>query len=206
MIVFDVETGPAPDDVLDKLKPIFEADGRLKDPAKIAADLADKEAAWKERAALSALTGQILAIGLKQVDDFGMPPVVLEDSEFQILVDFWGLWRAGGKFIGFAIKHFDVPFIVMRSRILQVGVPFDIMEGRYMSQRFVDLQELWCLFQYDTKGHSLDAVCRACGLGQKNGDGADFAKLWRSDKPKALAYLHNDLAITLALAKRLGVA
>lgn len=205
MIIFDCETAAAPDDVLDKLKPVFEPDGRLKDPIKIAADLADKEAAWKEKAALSALTGQILAIGYIQTDT-GPPPGIFEGHEAEILRDFWNMWLIGGKLIGFAIKHFDVPFIVMRSRIQQVDVPNDIMEGRYLSHRWIDLQELWCLFQKDTKGHSLDAVCRACGLGQKNGDGADFAKLWRTDKPRALAYLYNDLAMTLALAKRLAVA
>lgn len=205
MIIFDLESGPAPDDVLDRLKPVFEADGRLKDPAKIAADIADKEAAWKERAALSALTGQILVIGLITTKNTEIP-ITLEGPEAKILTEFWDWWATGGKFIGFCIKHFDVPFIVMRSRILNVHVPSDIMDGRYLSGRWVDLQEVWCLNSYDTKGHSLDAVCRACGLGQKNGDGADFAKLWRTDKPKALDYLRNDVQMTVALAKRLGVA
>jgi hypothetical protein len=40
MIIFDIETGPLPAHILDTLKPEFEAAGNIKDPVKIAANIA----------------------------------------------------------------------------------------------------------------------------------------------------------------------
>lgn len=205
MIVFDIETGCLPTEALDRVKPVFEADKRLRDPVKIAEDLAAKETEWRKEAALSALTGQILCIGC--IDTLVTEvPFVLEGPEAVVLEDFFDLWgNTAWTFSGFSIKNFDLPYICQRAWILGVTVPRSLMEGRYFSSRFKDLQEIWMCFGRQSKGQSLDAVCRACGIGAKNGSGADFARLWVEDKPKALEYVHNDLLLELALAKRLGV-
>jgi len=68
-LYFDIETGAAPD--AEKFKPEFEAPGNIKDPVKIAAAIQDKENEWRDRLALSAITGQVLFCGFH--DDGSRP-------------------------------------------------------------------------------------------------------------------------------------
>lgn len=200
-MVFDCETGPAPDSQLALIKPAFVANRTLKDPEKVKNDLAEKEAAWTERAALSALTGQVLAIGTNINDTV----TVLTGSEVEMIQSFWGAWKLRGRIIGFNCKDFDLRFLVMRSRILGIDVPDDLFSGRYWNGRIIDLLELWNCYSRDYTGHSLGAVCAACGLGSKQGSGADFAKLFAEDRPAAISYIKNDIRLTTGLAQRLGV-
>lgn len=211
MIVIDIETCAAPDDVLAKVKPEFLPAANLKDPEKIKASIAEKETAWREKAALSPLTGQILAIGLHVSEpDFPEPTDgvrILTETEPAMLENVWGLWNEGGRFVGFNVREFDFRFMVIRSRILGVPVPDDLMEGRYWSRRIVDLMELFCCYSRETSGFSLDAINKACGLPAKmpGVTGADFARLFVEDRKKALEYVRTDLLATVALAARLGV-
>lgn len=204
--VFDIETGPLPDIILDALMPEFEPAANLKDPDKIAADIAKKKAKFKEDAALSPLTGRVLAVGF--LPDFGDGPVIIhDDDEAKLLTSVWDYIRtAGGQrrpsFVGFNIAGFDLPFLVKRSWILNVPVPPNVRQGRYWADWFVDLREVWQLGDKQSHG-SLDSICRAMGLGEKNGSGAEFARLWREDREKAKAYLLNDLEMTGKLAARL---
>lgn len=50
LIVFDIETGPAPLDEIEAMMPEFEAPGNLKDPVKIEAALAKKREDFVEKA------------------------------------------------------------------------------------------------------------------------------------------------------------
>lgn len=202
MIICDIETGPAPDGILDELKPVFEANKTLKDPDKIVADLKAKEAAWREKAALSPLTGQILAIGLLGEEG----EQILTDTEAGMLEYFWEIWGEGSRFVGFNVR-FDFKFMAVRSWALGVPVPVDLMEGRYFNKRICCLQEVVTFYGKEVTGFSLDAVCKTFGLpGKMPGmTGADFAQVFQEDREKALAYLRADLAATAALSARLGV-
>ena len=61
--IFDIETGPRSRAELAECVPTFEAPSNWKDSEKIRAYVAEKEAEWFQSAALSALTGRVLAIG-----------------------------------------------------------------------------------------------------------------------------------------------
>ena len=50
---------------------------------------------------------------------------------------------------------------------------------------------------------SLDNIARALGVGKKNGSGADFAATYATDKPKAIAYLKNDIALTRGVCQKM---
>jgi hypothetical protein len=204
---WDIETGPQSDERLAFLMPEFHAPSNYKDAIKIAASIKEQEAAWVERAALSALTGEVLAIGVLGPTEPTERARIFKGKETDILADFWGLWQAeaGVNWVGFNIKGFDLPFLAQRSIVQGVPIPGGVMAGRYWSTRFVDLQELWLCYGRDYSGHSLGAVARACGCGIKTGDGANFAKLWATDRAKAMDYLQNDLEITRALGRKLGV-
>lgn len=201
MTIFDAETGPLPDAELETVKPVFKAPANYKDPAKIAAALVEAEVAWKADAALDAKTAQVLCIGLLDDDATRF----LTGPEGAILEAFWEVWDAGERMVGFNCKDFDMRMLWQRSIVAGVKVPMDLMEGRYWSRRIVDLQEIWLCFGRDTKGQSLDAVCRALKIGRKSGDGADFAKLFATDRDSALAYVGMDLELTAKLATRLGI-
>jgi hypothetical protein len=244
-LVFDIETGPQPDERLLQLfaeqyqplaaplpfDPAAVKLGNLKDAAKIAekiaaaklasetehANYADneakrREAAWLEfkgRAALDAVTGCVLAVGVSNGDEDG----ALVGDEFDILSETWQLFNEHrkSKIIGFNSNSFDLPFLIRRSWINGIDVPSWVRPERYFDRCFVDLREVWLLGQrWGECPSSLDFVCRTLGLGMKleGVTGADFARLWNgseAEKEQATEYLFRDVEITRKVAWRLGV-
>lgn len=168
----------------------------------------------QSRAAMSALTGQVVAIGYKSAKN----SVIIgqgekNHTELTILKDFWNRYSAlraeTRHVIGFNITEFDIPFIVQRSFILGVDVPKSVFsQGKYLDSIFIDLRKVWGAGLWKAEG-TLDAICKACRLGKKTEDvsGAEFAGLWLNPetREKARGYLANDIEMTWALADRLGV-
>lgn len=204
--VFDIETGPLPDATLVALMPEFEPAANLKDPDKIAADIARKKVKWKEDAALSALTGRVLAVGF--LPEFSeAAEIISNDDEAALLASVWDYFRTAGgtrrpTFVGFNTFAFDLPFLVRRSWANGVSVPATIRQGRHWSDWLLDLRDVWQMGDRQASG-SLDSICRTLGLGEKSGSGADFARLWQTDRAAATEYLMKDLSLTAALAGRL---
>ena len=197
---FDIETGPLSDEELTAIIPPFNADdvklGNVKDPEKIKAKLEAAETNYfadaRDKAALSATTGKVLAIGLEDRDG---TRCLAAANEAEILEDFWHGFRSDhSRYIGFNIFGFDLPFMIRRSWKLGVAVP-GVRQGRYWNERFVDLREMWQLGDRQAKG-SLDAICAHFGLAGKNGNGKDFARLFELNPAQALKYLCNDLRMT----------
>jgi len=211
--------------------------GNLKDQAKIDAKIAEAkqahaaavaihpkvvEEAWanhladfKSKAALSPLTGRVLAVGFRsdkgvRVDDGG-------GNEEELLIRFWSMYakcraQAGGprKMLGWNIHGFDLPFLVRRSWYHEVTIPRSVYDGRNWDQLFVDL-----MVQFTPGGWrefvKLDTAAKFFGCNGKPEcvTGADFGRLWlgtAEEKQQAIAYLENDLAMTVAVAQRIGIA
>jgi len=214
--VFDIETGPLP---ADQLPPFDESTvklGALKDPVKIKAKIEEARAAYVERAALDATTGRVLAIGYDTNGNFEIEGSVIAGGnismEEEILTEFWDRCDnthldSDNKIIGFNIHGFDLPFMIRRSWINNIEPPRWLMRGRYFDPMFVDLMQVWACG--DSRGYqSMDRVATALGTTRKNGDGAEFHKLWFGDKKQhklAVEYLQNDIAMTRDIASRLGV-
>lgn len=213
-IIFDIETGPLPENELTALLPPFDPaevkTGNIKDPDKIAAKLAEAEANHRkeffENAALDPLTGRVLAIGClwPETGDF---TVLDYDDEVRLLKSFWDVCRGEmgriQQMVGFNSNSFDLPFLIRRSWKHRVQVPFGIRRGRYWGEEMIDLRDAWQLGDRQARG-SLDAIAKHLGVGAKNGSGAEFAQLWQSDRAKAIEYLRRDLELTAAVAKALG--
>lgn len=209
--VFDIETAPLPDVDLERVKPMFEAPANYKDPAKIEASIKDQEGAWRDKAALDACTGKVLAIG---VLDGGIFDVFSNDAdEKDILARFW-MWldtmqlSLSHTVVGFCIFNFDLPFLVRRSWINGVAVPaIATRNNRYQPwhENIVDIADKW---QCGNRDHriGLDTLAKTLGVGAKNGEGKDFAALWASDRAKALDYLRNDLELTKKCFDRMSYA
>lgn len=220
MIIFDIETGKDPERSRALMPPFDEAEvkvGNMKDPDKISAKQSDRrqahERSWLNDSALRPETGHVLAIGLlpTRTED----PLILhvhQTSEADILQSFWDFLEStqqttGQAFTGFAIYHFDLPFLIIRSRILGIAVPLGLRVGRYFdARRFTDLQEEWLLgrSRNDTKA-SLDYVAKALGVGEKVGHGSEFESLYSASEAQALAYLKNDLDLAKGIARKLGL-
>lgn len=227
--VFDIETGPV-DNLADLLEPdgeippFNESDvklGNLKDESKIRDKIelerAKHQDEWRakrakykqdafDKAALSPLTGQIVAIGY---GDATGRRIIHGASEEAMLTEFWHFYKqvehkATGRIAGWNIFGFDLPFIVRRSWLHEVPVPVGVRKDRrYWSSLFNDLQ---AEFDAGTSGYTkLDAATKFFGLGGKNGNGGEFAKLWQEDRPRAIAYLTNDIHITIGVARRMGI-
>jgi 3'-5' exonuclease len=225
MIVFDIETGGLPEDQLRALLPPFDPSevklGNLKDEAKIAAKLAEAEANhWQDfvgRAALSALTGRVLAIGYRSEKACVISHVDAVDGAEMMLVDqFWAQYRrckSGRRnMVGHNIAGFDVPFLIRRSWLLGVDIPDGIFDAnwRYLDRTFVDTMQRWQAGNYRDTFVGLDRLGKALGIGGKTEgvDGAVFSRLYygsQDERAKALEYLIRDVELTWAVALKLGV-
>lgn len=204
--VVDIETGPLSESELAQFKPEFHADSRLKDPDKIRANILEKEQAWKEDLALSAVTGRVLCIGMLEGGEFSS--IFGDNNEKLVVEDFLNLAasaiQAGNLIVGFCSRSFDIPFLCRRGVHYGLKVPPCFWQGRYLSDQFVDIADRWACGSRDPRDRiSLDNLSKHLGTGQKNGDGADFAQLWATDRAKALDYLRNDLILTQKAYERL---
>lgn len=226
-ICFDIETGPLPESQLRDLyeEPTFDkfaatCDQRWK-PETVKAKFEESKAGgWQkfaDRAALSPMTGQVLAIGICSGSEkpylYGPSPYdILENCEKDLLCEFWDLAAdatdRSGKMIGHNIYGFDLPFLMRRSWVHGIAVPEWIMVNRrYWAAIFVDLMDVWaCGNQMEMV--KLNNLARLFGIPGKTGSGADFARLWngtKEERQQAVDYLIRDVEVTRAVARRLGV-
>jgi hypothetical protein len=216
MFVFDAETGGNLERARALMPPFDEADvatGNIKDEdkkrAKIAERRASHEVNWMEGAALRPETAIVLAVGI--LPEKGEPILLHGTNEAEILNSWWDFLessyqRNGKQFAGWSIYHFDLPLLIIRSRILGVRVPPLIRSGRYFNaSRFVDLQEDWLMNRPRNEVKmSLSYVAKALGVGEKTGEGSNFSTLYMVDPKAALAYLTNDLMLCQRIARKLG--
>lgn len=206
MHIIDIETIALPDAKLEALKPEFAAPSNYKDPEKIEAYKVAAYSKWKEEAALSPMTGQVAMIGvIRPVSGFTTFIAEGPDTEASIIESFWD--EIGSAHLcGWNIKGFDLPFLIQRSWINGIRPPMSILfAGRYFSPaNITDLMEVWSCYSKSMTA-SLADVAKVCGVGEKTGTGAEFGKLWATDRAKAVEYCEKDCELTLALAKRLGV-
>lgn len=226
------EVGPRPGE----FDPASVKTGNLKDKDKIAAKIAEArerheaDAAnydarcaaaeanyWQsimDKAALSAVTGQVLAIGYCNGERRVFDCASDDRTESAILSQFWAQFLSfrnnARQMVGFNIQGFDLPFLAQRSWILGVDVPPETFtQAGYLDPTFIDLQRVWAAGSRSPFAGTLDLICRACGLGGKpdGTSGADFARLYAdpATRDAAIDYLSNDLDMTFRLAERLGV-
>ena len=201
-VIFDIETAPLPNALEFFEKP--EAPSNWKDPLKIAEYIHNKQQEQLNEAALSALTGRVLVIGVLDPNGYEF----FEGAESDLLDEFWNYYdslnntKGQGRWIGFSSNDFDWPFIIQRSFINAIKTSVRIDHRGYLPRTLVDLRKLWQCGNKQSLG-KLDSIAKAMGFGGKTGNGADFAKLYETDKTAALDYLRKDLELTDKIAVRL---
>ena len=213
--------------------------GNMKDPAKIEAKIEaarlkfmiDKAAvadnietarleAWqtfRDRAALSPLTGRVLAVGWWHPPD-SYAAYILEDkesvSEKEVIEHFLGLADAmlsdGGSLVGHNIIGFDLPFLLRRGLKYGIRPPRTITNAlaQYRPSSLIDTMREW---QFNNRAEGfvkLDQLAAFFGTRRKNGDGADFHKKFfgtPEERQEALEYLNNDVMMTVGVAEKMGL-
>lgn len=80
-VIYDIETGPQPIEALVGRMPVFQAPSNYKDPAAIAEAIDKKKRDWVDSAALSAITGRVLCIGILDVVMVDPPEPVKPSQE-----------------------------------------------------------------------------------------------------------------------------
>lgn len=210
--------------------------GNMKDQAKIDAKIAQaradhilavekyerslstaEPAYWEDqqaKAALSALTGQVLAIGYCG-ERILLDHVSESVTEKQLLIRFWNQFlrcrESGRRMVGWNIEGFDIPFLCQRSAILGVTVPEKVFtDAGWLDCTFIDLMKRWS--RPSRTPVKIDSVARAIGLNGKPLDesgtvinGGQFARLFFETPEIALDYLRCDLQMVAGIGTRLGL-
>lgn len=142
LLAIDIETMPNPE-MISNL-PEIEADSRLKDEAKIKADIEKKKEEQIKKMALNPLYGKIACIGYYG-DNIKEVHLADEKDMIKKLMDLWN----DNVILTWNGKNFDFDFIIKRGVILNL-CPLTALErftGKYSKYALhIDLMEKWCGF------------------------------------------------------------
>ena len=200
-VFFDIETMPLERAEILEFLPTIKAPGQYKKPESIAAYIEEAKEEKIKKAALSPLTGRVLAIGVKTAGERG---VFDYNDEKHTLKEFWKYFRHNNVaiWVGHNSNGFDWPFLIKRSWKHNITIPTGIKDGRWYRKNIQDTQEIFTGGAYGER-IKLDTLAKYFGVGAKNGDGAFFSELYFADKAKAIDYLYNDLDLTQAVWERM---
>jgi predicted PolB exonuclease-like 3'-5' exonuclease len=153
-----------------------------------------------KKAALDALTGQIVCIGFIVIDEFKAQAAVaiVSDDETKLLNDFWSTLRRENikSFVAHNGLSFDLPYIWKRSVINQVKPSIQLDLRRYRNDFVYDTMCVWG--NWEIRGNaSLNALAGGFGLGAKSSSGDQVLQLWREGRHREIAnYCLHDCWLT----------
>jgi len=213
-LVIDIETGPAQDkDNIDWLVQGMTPPANYKSDEAIEKWMLQNKDSVISKTALSGLWGSVIAIGYA-IDDEPVQ-VHIRDNEPQLedeqrfLTDVLNLihdkcaYRP--QWIGFNLG-FDTRFLFQRCAILGVQTGLQIPKDESpWSDRIYDV--LWHWAGRETKGNSLNNVCKAFGLPTKPMKATELFNLWLTgDFDRIEEYSRHDVTVTRQLYKRINAA
>jgi len=189
-------------DKLQFLIPEFEAPKAWKDEEKIRANIESQREKWVDDAALSPITGEILAAVWVDVDGMVMIADADEIGERELIQQILVKISEGNmgshyKVAGFNISEFDIPWLIRRAWHHGISLPTGLIKARGkwldLPDWMIDIRHLWGMNERFAKG-DLGAIAEFLGVGSKQGKGKDFHRNWRdpSMHAEAMAYLLND--------------
>jgi hypothetical protein len=209
-LYWDIETEGLPEADIANLMPEFSAGANLKDPAKIAAAIADKKQDWLDGAALKAITGKIVAVTAAFEDGV---PVMRSGDEFELiegaLAELTAAIAQGWNAYAWNGHGFDLPFLCQRAAVHNIPAfrKLTVMRGGrfYWNDSFVDPKLVWANYSPDHTGTSLKSVALALGVGEKIGSGKDFAALLKTNPDEANRYALADITLMRDIVNRMGI-
>src|SRR3990167_3244099 len=207
-IIVDIETVGLPN-AADFLEPVT-PDARLKDPEKVAADIEAKTAARLERLALDWNVGRIAALGWWTEASQKKAHVCINEADEAAALEVFWKYAKHRTIVGYNIKGFDLRFMVQRSRYLGITYP-QLDFSKYSRKGIEDLYLLLTFgdgtYDQGAMRRTLKAFARRCGLTVDDTiDGKDIPALVAAGEWEQVeAHVRSDVALTVALARRLGV-
>lgn len=208
-LYWDIETEGLPLEKVEKLMPEFEAPGNIKDPEKIKAAIEAKKADWMEGLALKAITGRIVAVTVAQDDE----PKMYAGDEKQLITGMLeflnGAIADNSAAYAWNGSGFDLPFLCQRAAVYSIPA-FAMLtvnvKGRfYWREQLIDPKMVWANYSPDHAGTSLKSVAYALGVGEKSGNGKDFAALLKTNRKEAEQYAINDVKLLRGIVQRMGI-
>jgi len=125
-------------------------------------------------------------------------------SEKEMLLLLWSYIRKTDKVITFNGRNFDVPFLMLRSSILQIKPSTNLINNRYNITKHIDLLDQFTFYGI-CKKFNLDFYCHAFNIGSpksKGISGMEIKELYRAGKIKDIAvYCGEDIQATYKLYK-----
>lgn len=209
-LFFDIESCANPENLALMADPKPAAN--LKDPAKIAADIAEKKAALIEQAALDPDYGKVLSIGYSRdgvnVKVYAVGDEVEVDepepiNEKDLIVHFWmRLAECNGCCVGYNILGFDLPYLMARSMYLGVKVPLIPNLAKFRTDPVTDLMAI--RYNWDTyKSKGLKQVCKLLRIPNDCPD-VDGSKVASLTPDELKAYQASDVKLVIALYNRMN--
>jgi 3'-5' exonuclease len=168
----------------------------------------------------SPLTGEIVAIGMLDVEKnkgavyFQAPGEKIKETEIEgikfkqqtekeMLENFWKVAKEYDEFITFNGRGFDAPFLMVRSAIHHLRPSKDLMSNRYDRRTHVDLMDILSFYGAVRRKGSLHLWSRAFGIKSPKEDGVtgdDVSRLFKEKKFLDIAkYNVGDLRATKEL-------
>ncbi len=121
-----------------------------------------------------------------------------------MLERFWGVLEKTDQVITFNGRNFDIPFLMMRSAMLNVKPPKNFMGYRYDTKLHVDLLEQFTFYSA-TRKFNLDFYCHAFGIKSPKShevSGMEVQNLYQAGRIKDIAvYCGKDILATYKLFK-----
>ncbi len=204
-MVFDIETIGKKFEELDEV----EQDYLLNN---LERNTEDKEEA-KKKTGLYSIFGKVCAIGAYNPgSEKGMVLLLGEkelkpekenytykifENEKDLLIEFWKIAKEYELFVTYNGDNFDFPYLIIRSGINRVKVPFEVK--RWGSEKFIDLFNLI----KQSHGFKLEMVCKAFGIENPKEEGVhggDVNELfYNKDFQKIADYVARDAYSTAQL-------
>jgi len=125
-------------------------------------------------------------------------------SESEILKLFWNYISKTDKVITFNGRNFDIPFLMLRSAMLEIKPSLNLIHNRYNITHHIDLLDQFTFYGI-TRKFNLDFYCHAFGLTSpksKGITGMEIKELYRAGRIKDIAvYCSEDVKATFGLYK-----
>ena len=223
-LVIDIETIGVDYDSLDEVTKknlTYWAEKEAEDEEDLALKITD----IKERLSFSPLTGQIIVVGIFDLEKgsgliyYQTPESNLKEStennfifkpctEKEMLTFFWQQAKNYTEFISFNGRGFDAPYLILRSAINQIKPSVNLMAYRYIeSQKMgpihVDLLDQLTFYGAVRRKSSLHLFCQAFGIKSPKAEGItgdNLAELFKTKEYLKIArYNSGDLIATAQL-------
>ena len=226
-LVFDIETSALGLEHFDEAQQeyLFRDAARLSDPD----EQARRRAEITQQFSLWPLTAQVVCIAmvnadsgkgqvLYQSDDFEEEEDVASGVEFapqvdeaELLTAFWDVARRYDQIVTFNGRGFDVPFLYLRSALLNVPISRkDWLGYRYQTEPHCDLAEQFTFYNVSgrdgaARKFNLDFYCKAFGIPSPKAQGVtgmDVPSLLAEGRHREIAeYCLRDVVATVELHK-----